>query len=89
MSAGRASADEGDRAAEADHAAEADGERDRYLVSPTATTKKRHRPDETGEKPACRAFLQQDDARWRKLGARQTVLYDDCSNCFPSDAGED
>lgn len=53
-----------------------------YLVSPTATTKKRHRPDETGDEPACRAFLQRDGAQWRKLSARQTVLYDDCTNCF-------
>ncbi|WP_115862549.1 hypothetical protein [Halorussus litoreus] len=56
-----------------------------YLVSPTPTTKKRHRPDETGEEPACRAFLQREDAGWRKLSNRQTVLYDDCKNCFPSE----
>jgi hypothetical protein len=55
-----------------------------YLVSPSPNTKKRHRPDETGDEPACRAFLHRDDAGWRTLSARQTVFYDDCTNCFPS-----
>lgn len=63
------------------HAPEDAGEY--YLVSPSANTKKRHRPDRTGDAPACRAFLHRDDAQWRKLGPRQTVLYDDCTNCFP------
>lgn len=56
-----------------------------YLVSPSPTTKKRHRPGETGDEPACRAFLQREDAAWRRLSARQTVMYDDCRNCFPSE----
>jgi hypothetical protein len=59
-----------------------DGER-YYLVSPSPNTKKRHRPDGTGDEPACRAFLHRDDAGWRKLTHHQTVFYDDCSNCFP------
>ncbi|MFC4548752.1 MULTISPECIES: hypothetical protein [Halorussus] len=54
-----------------------------YIVSPSPTTKKRHRPDETGDEPACRTFLHRDDAGWRKLSARQTVFYDDCTRCFP------
>lgn len=57
-----------------------------YLVSSSPNTKKRHRPDETGEEPACRTFLHRDDAGWRKLSARQTVFYDDCTNCFPREA---
>lgn len=80
MSAGRAAPENGDRAAE-------DADR-YYLVSPSATTKKRHRPDGTGDEPACRAFLKRDDATWRKLSPRQTVFYDDCSNCFPGEAAE-
>ena len=54
-----------------------------YLVSPSPNTKKRHRPDETGDEPDCRAFLHRDDAGWRKLSPGQTVFYDDCTNCFP------
>lgn len=54
-----------------------------YLVSPSPNTKKRHRPDETGDEPDCRTFLHRDDAGWRKLTPRQTVFYDDCTNCFP------
>ncbi|NEU58353.1 hypothetical protein [Halorussus sp. MSC15.2] len=57
-----------------------------YVVSPSPTTKKRHRPDETGDEPACRAFLHRDDAEWRKLTPRQTVFYDDCTNCFPRES---
>lgn len=61
----------------------ADGE-EYYLVSPSPNTKKRHRPDETGEEPDCESFLHRDDAGWRRLSARQTVFYDDCRYCFPS-----
>ena len=68
MSAGRPAAESGSQ---------------EYLVSPTATTKKRHRPDESGEEPACRAFLAREEAEWRRLSASQTVLYDDCANCLP------
>ncbi|WP_435180801.1 hypothetical protein [Halorussus sp. AFM4] len=81
MSAGRAASGDGDQAA-------AEDAEQYYLVSPSATTKKRHRPDETGDEPACRAFLKRDDATWRKLSPRQTVFYDDCSNCFPGEAAE-
>jgi hypothetical protein len=76
MSAERVAQSEGDRAA-------ADDDEERYLVSPTATGKKRHRPNGSGDHPACRAFLQREDAEWRTLSARQTVFYDDCANCFP------
>lgn len=54
-----------------------------YLVTPSATTKKRHRPDDTGDEPSCRAFLGRENASWRKLSPRQTVFYDDCKRCFP------
>ena len=58
-----------------------------YLVSPSPNTKKRHRPDDTGDEPACSAFLHRDDAGWRKLSPRQTVFYDDCKYCFPREGG--
>jgi len=61
--------------------ADADGEQ-YYLVSSTATTKRRHQPDESGDEPACRAHLRREDAHWRKMTARQTVFYDDCTACF-------
>ncbi|WP_137286493.1 hypothetical protein [Halorussus salinisoli] len=68
---------------ERDAPADSEPPEEYYLVSQSPTTKKRHRPDDTGDDPACRAFLQRDDATWRKLTPRQTVFYDDCANCFP------
>jgi hypothetical protein len=65
-----------------DPTAESESESQEYLVSPTATTKKCHRPDESGAEPACRAFLAREDAEWRRLSASQALLYDDCANCF-------
>ncbi|UPV75970.1 hypothetical protein M0R89_07895 [Halorussus limi] len=84
MSAGPATGEDGERTpSEGGERTAPENSEERYLVSPTATGKKRHRPDETGDEPACRAFLQRDDAEWRRLSARQTVFYDDCTNCFP------
>lgn len=67
---------------------DADARERYYLVTPSATAKKRHRPDDTGDEPTCRAFLSREDASWRKLSARQTVFYGDCKQCFPGGGDE-